>query len=190
MKPSKRRGFTITELTVALIVTGLLAVIAMPKIKAVRDEGAAKSLVRESFQTVGDAYMARMKDPDYPPAPASVPINGAEISTFANYLYTHTNYLSAMDPAGITDADYCGFPQDYFVMPLGWKIRQICADTVSTPRRLLLTVFVPRQGNDITYTVVIPEGGKRYTTRYGYNPAITTTCTDADKLLNITSACP
>jgi prepilin-type N-terminal cleavage/methylation domain-containing protein len=194
----KHHGLTLTELKIALVILGLLALFAIPKIKTIRDDKQANALIRESYATIGSAYLTRLQDPDYPALAGAEDIGGANAGyTFAQYLYAHLNYTGAINPATVTAAQYCSTDDNYFVLPLGVTVREICSDASTNPPSLRVKLQIPINGGASTtqYQMVMPQGQERFTTLFGFNTTNSgipdpASCTYADTVLKMTSVCP
>lgn len=189
MAPSKMPGFTLTELKIALAILGLIALLVLPKVVGTKEDKRTSALVRESFTTIGEAFLARKLNQDYTPHPDDATgIGTSERAVFGQYLYKHLNYTQAVNPASV--ANYCtANAAGYFVLPLGTKITQICDVTTTTPYTLQVSVQIPKKdGTTSDYTLFFPKGEDRYTTAYGFNTA--NVCTYTDVVLGFTTACP
>ncbi len=166
------------EVLIGLFLMGIVAIFALPKLFNTNQDMRVTNLMRESFATLGDMYIMRKSDMDYPPEN----IGGGEPATFGNYLYRHLNYLSAINPA--TVSNYCT-PNNYFVLPMGATVRSIC----ETATNLQVRVRVPAGETTVEYVMVMPEGQDRYTTLYGVT-GNAGDCGNADVIFNVTNQCP
>lgn len=193
---SHRAGFTLTEIATALFLMGIVAIFVVPKLMHPQEDRQANALIRDSFTTIGEMYLSRKTNPNYP----AEDIGGSERNTFGQYLFGHINYHKVIDPATPIGADaYCTTADNYFVLPLDVTIRKICDDNTTTPHTLKVTVQVPKLNGPISrdgqkwveYTLVIPEDEERYTTLYGFT-GINTDCNpDVDPILKtVETQCP
>jgi prepilin-type N-terminal cleavage/methylation domain-containing protein len=184
----RKSGFTIVELMVAMVLSGLVAVFIIPKVLHSNEDAKHKSAIRDGFTIIGEAYLARKGDGSVIPEDL---IDGQENKRFASYLYDHLNYTIAIDPANYTEISLCSTTDDYFVLPMGTTIKRICPDTIA-PRSLNVEIFVPKRNSPgTTFWIIFPEDSAnpgtsqdRYTTVFGMT-GNTADCTFADKVLNI-----
>jgi type II secretory pathway pseudopilin PulG len=193
-------GFTITEVAVAMFLMGVIAVVALPKILNSQEDRQADALVRDSFTTIGEMYIARKTNPDYADEDIDT-LSNIGGNTFARFLYSHINYLTATDPTAVAGTDYCTVPSDYFVLPMNVTIRSLCDDDTTVPKTLNVTVWVPKNNpmdtivvnngiNGVEYVLTIPEGEDRYTTDYGFTGVVASCHLDVDPILRIVDSCP
>lgn len=204
---SKSHGFSLYEFMFALILAGILAGMLIPQVITGNDNLRTKSVIVDSFNTIGDLYLARKNSSEYvPDNSASEPeslvdgdenlADGNENVRFANYLLQYLNYSSTTFNGSVSSATLCSTPADYFVFSMGVRIRSICDVTTTTPKRLEVLVEVPkRNSTNRSYTIIIPEeasgSGKseeRYTTKFAYT-AVNSDCRYADVVLKTTTSC-
>ncbi len=212
MKRPKATGFSLMEIMFTAVLVGIVTMFMMPHVLFPNRDEQGDALIRESFTTLGDMYLARVTNPNYAdPTSTSGNTNPEEIggsnanATFAQFIYAHLHYSTAMAPSGITADTYCNTTQNYFTFPLGTAITNICScpaaggGTQTNCKSfnganagidtMQVTVTVPtRNGQSSeTYTLVIPENENRYTTLRGFDS--TQACTYTDKLLHIDTTC-
>ena len=165
---AKQPGFTLTEIALALLLLGIIASFTVPKLLTMSSGTQRQQLSKNMFTVIGEAHLARRSATDQYP----LTWNTVEQRRFAQYLYTHLNYVNAIDPASIgADATFCTTPQNYFTMANNIRIRTICYDGTTSPRVLRLLFLVPSVANpaiDSSFEVYLPEAQERYTTKYGF----------------------
>jgi len=141
------------------------------------------SAVRESFALVGEMFLSRKTNPNYPPVD---PAN--DRGQFGQYMADHLNYIAKFTPV----ADYC-VANNYFILHNGITIRQICDGNGGTVNatNMVVVIQVPtsRSGVTQTYTMVLPKNIDRYTTLYGFT-GTAGDWTQADQVLNIAATQP
>lgn len=177
-------GYTINEILIALVMVGILASFSIPKVIGYHLDRKVSATVKDSFLSVGEAYLLRKEDVDNTGAED---IGGTERNNFRNFLNTHLNYISrdtsVVDPATYTAAGL-------FNLRGGARITQISDITTTSPQTLQVRMAVTKANGDvIDYYVVIPEDVDRYTTMYGFT-GNAADCTQADEILHIVDECP
>jgi prepilin-type N-terminal cleavage/methylation domain-containing protein len=179
-------GFTLTEVLVTMILMGVIALFALPKLVLPKEDRHGDAMIRDSFTLIGEAYLARKRDSELP----AEQIGTLERELFGRYLYSHLNYTEALNPNDVDD--YCE-EADYFKLPMGVVVRQICdiPQNMSDPARLEVTLHVPTWNNTETetVTVVIPKDTNRYMTPHGSNATINP-CTHTDEVMKVVDECP
>lgn len=165
---AKQPGFTLTEIALALLLLGIIASFTIPQLLTMSSGTQRQQLSKNMFTVIGEAHLARRSATDQ--FPLTWDVN--EQRNFARYLYTHLNYVNAIDPTPLAAADFCNTPANYFTLANNIRIRQICFDNPDTTPNTLRVVFVvPQVANptaDTTFEVYLPQAQERYTTKYGF----------------------
>lgn len=178
---AKQSGFTLTEIALALLLLGIIATFTIPTLMTLSSGTQRQQLSKNMFTVIGEAHLARRTATDQFPLTWST----AEQRSFAQYLYTHLNYVNAIDPASVAlDSTFCGTAQNYFTLSNNIRIRQICYDNPDTTPNTLRVVFEVPQVADpntsTTFEVYLPENQDRYTTKFGFT-GTTGDCTALDR---------
>lgn len=184
-------GYSLVEFLMAIVLIGILAAFMVPKVLYKNDNSQSTIQIKETFTTVGEAYLAYKKDLTYGDSNLA---DGEEGVRFAQYLYDHLNYTDAIDPATVVDPGntYCSFFNQYFVLPNGAQLTQFC-NSSNPPRKMWVQVWIekPKPTSFYVYFVEDADGNgesqDRYTTAYGVDQQF---CVYADEVLNIVDECP
>lgn len=190
-KLAKQRGFSLSEIIIAMGVIALLGATLVPKMVVGKASGQANITIKEIFAIIGEAYLARKNDESLIAAGQGENLSGnatEQARIFARYLNDHLNATRSNFNAA-ANFDPCQ-QNSLFTMRGGAIIRNVCVRSTG----VIMDISVPaeRSNSFVSFSVVVPKDGTsnrtqdRYTTGYGSG---LTGCSRVDKLFNIVDNC-
>jgi prepilin-type N-terminal cleavage/methylation domain-containing protein len=89
----KRAGFTMIELIFVIVILGILAAVAIPKLAATRSDAEASKMVSNLATCIGDGGSAYLKDGNF----STIHANGAWAATSLTGLAASTHSVACED---------------------------------------------------------------------------------------------